>query len=46
MASREPVFEQYDKQVQGRTQMETGVADAGVMAPFNSKKYPSAFFGA
>jgi phosphoribosylformylglycinamidine synthase len=41
MASREPVFEQYDKQVQGRTQMETGVADAGVMAPFNSKKYPS-----
>ncbi len=41
MASREPVFEQYDKQVQGRTQMETGMADAGVMAPFNSKKYPS-----
>ena len=41
MASREPVFEQYDKQVQGRTQMETGVADAGVMAPFNSEKYPS-----
>jgi len=41
MASREPVFEQYDKQVQGRTQVETGVADAGVMAPFNSEKYPS-----
>jgi len=41
MASREPVFEQYDKQVQGRTQTETGVADAGVMAPFNSEKYPS-----
>jgi len=41
MASREPVFEQYDKQVQGRTQMETGLADAGVMAPFNSEKYPS-----
>ena len=41
MASREPVFEQYDKQVQGRTQMETGVADAGVMSPFNSEKYPS-----
>ena len=41
MASREPVYEQYDKQVQGRTQMETGVADAGVMAPFNSEKYPS-----
>ena len=41
MASREPVFEQYDKQVQGRTQMETGVADAGVMSPFNSEKYQS-----
>ena len=41
MASREPVFEQYDKQVQGRTQMETGLADAGVMAPFNSEKYSS-----
>ena len=41
MASREPVFEQYDKQVQGRTQMETGIADAGVMSPFNSEKYPS-----
>ena len=41
MASREPIFEQYDKQVQGRTQIETGMADAGVMAPFNSEKYPS-----
>jgi len=40
MASREPVFEQYDKQVQGRTHIETGMADAGVLAPFNSEKYP------
>ena len=40
MASREPVFEQYDKQVQGRIYTETGLADAGVMAPFNSEKYP------
>ncbi len=40
MASREPVFEQYDKQVQGRVYTETGLADAGVMAPFNSEKYP------
>ena len=40
MASRGPVFEQYDKQVQGRTYTETGLADAGVMAPFNSEKYP------
>ena len=40
MASREPVFEQYDKQVQGRVHTETGQADSGVMAPFNSEKYP------
>ena len=40
MASREPVFEQYDKQVQGRIYIETGLADAGVMAPFNSERYP------
>jgi phosphoribosylformylglycinamidine synthase len=40
MASREPIFEQYDKQVQGRVHIETGFADSGVMAPFNSEKYP------
>jgi len=40
MASREPIFEQYDKQVQGRIHTETGLADSGVMAPFNSKNYP------
>lgn len=40
MASREPVFEQYDKQVQSRIHTETGLADSGVMAPFNSEKYP------
>jgi len=40
MASREPIFEQYDKQVQGRIYMETGLADSGVMAPFNSENYP------
>ena len=40
MASREPIFEQYDKQVQGRVHTETGVADSGVMAPFNSERYP------
>jgi phosphoribosylformylglycinamidine synthase len=40
MASREPVFETYDKQVQGRTHTETGLADAGIMAPFNSENYP------
>ncbi|MFQ6613973.1 MAG: phosphoribosylformylglycinamidine synthase subunit PurL [Fidelibacterota bacterium] len=40
IASRKAVFETYDKQVQGRTVIESGVADAGVMAPFNSPEYP------
>ena len=40
MASREPIFEQYDKQVQGRIYTETGLADSGVMSPFNSENYP------
>ena len=40
IASREPVFEKYDKQVQGRVHTETGLADSGVMAPFNSENYP------
>ncbi|MDP7565919.1 MAG: phosphoribosylformylglycinamidine synthase subunit PurL [Candidatus Marinimicrobia bacterium] len=40
MASREPIFESYDKQVQGRIHTETGLADSGVMAPFNSEDYP------
>ena len=40
ISSREPVYEKYDKQVQGRTHTETGLADAGIMAPFNSKNYP------
>ena len=40
MASREPVFEKYDKQVQGRSYVEPGQADAGVITPFNSSEYP------
>ncbi len=40
IASREAVFETYDKQVQGRTKIEAGYADAGVIAPFNSDNYP------
>ena len=40
LASREPVFESYDKQVQGRVYTETGLADSGVLAPFNSENYP------
>lgn len=40
IASRAPLFEMYDKQVQGRTVIEAGEADAGVMQPFNEDKYP------
>ena len=40
IASRAPVIEMYDKQVQGRTVIEAGRADAGVMQPFNEEKYP------
>ncbi|MDP7557915.1 MAG: phosphoribosylformylglycinamidine synthase subunit PurL [Candidatus Marinimicrobia bacterium] len=40
VASRQPIFETYDKQVQGRTQVESGEADAGVMQPFNSDDFP------
>ncbi len=31
IASREAIFETYDKQVQGRTKVEAGNADAGVI---------------
>ncbi len=40
IASRAPIYEMYDKQVQGRTAIEAGEADAGVMQPFNEEKYP------
>ena len=40
IASRKPVFDQYDKQVQGRVILEAGQADSGIMAPFNSEDYP------
>lgn len=40
IASRAPVFETYDKQVQGRSHIEAGWADAGVILPFNEEKYP------
>jgi len=41
IASRAPIFEKYDKQVQGRTLLEAGLADAGVMQPFNDESYPA-----
>ena len=40
IASRSVVYESYDKQVQGRTILESGMSDAGVMSPFNSDDYP------
>ncbi|OGT57302.1 MAG: phosphoribosylformylglycinamidine synthase II [Gammaproteobacteria bacterium RIFCSPHIGHO2_12_FULL_43_28] len=40
IASRAPIIETYDKQVQGRTLIEAGCADAGVMQPFNDESYP------
>ena len=40
IASRKPIYEKYDKQVQGRVYKETGIADAGILAPFNSSDYP------
>ena len=40
VASRSPIFEQYDKTVQGITVIERGDADAGVMRPFLDEKYP------
>ncbi|HGE5041453.1 TPA: phosphoribosylformylglycinamidine synthase subunit PurL [Legionella pneumophila] len=40
IASKEPIFEMYDKQVQGRTLIQAGWADAGVLQPFNESKYP------
>lgn len=40
IASRLPVMETYDKQVQGRTLIEAGESDAGVLMPFNDLKYP------
>jgi len=33
IASRKPIYERYDKQVQGFVVMEAGLADAGILAP-------------
>ena len=41
VACRIPVYEQYDKQVQGITVIEPGEADAGVMQPFKDVEYPA-----
>lgn len=41
IASRKPFYERYDKQVQGFTVVEAGVADAGVLAPLIDEKVPA-----
>lgn len=40
IASRAPIYETYDKQVQGRTWCEAGRGDAGIITPFNTSSYP------
>ncbi len=40
IASRLPIFEQYDKVVQGQTVFEPGMADAGLILPFLHRDVP------
>ncbi len=40
IASDKAIYIQYDKQVQGRTYLERGQGDAGILQPFNSDEYP------
>ena len=40
VASRAPLYENYDKQVQGRTIVEAGMGDSGVIRPFGSPDFP------
>ena len=40
-SSRSPIYEKYDKNVQGRVIKERGMSNAGVVAPFDSTKFPS-----
>ena len=40
VASRAEVYESYDKNVQGRVVNERGKTNAGVVAPFDSKRFP------
>lgn len=39
--SRQFVYDNYDKQVQGRVVLERGQNDAGVLQPYNNKDYPA-----
>ena len=40
-ADKSVLFENYDKQVQGRTLVDAGDGDAGVMTPYNEPRYPA-----
>ena len=40
IASRAPLYERYDKQVQGRTVVDAGDSDCGIMTPFNGDEFP------
>jgi phosphoribosylformylglycinamidine synthase subunit PurL len=40
IASRKPLYETYDKQVQGSTVLEAGEGNSGVLCPFNEVAYP------
>ncbi len=40
IASRKPIFESYDKQVQGAVSLEAGRGDAGVFRPFEDPVWP------
>lgn len=45
IASRKPIFESYDKQVQGGTILEAGRGDAGVFRPFVDPEWPEEIRG-
>ena len=40
VADKSVLFENYDKQVQGRTRIDAGDGDSGVMTPYNEPRYP------
>ncbi|AEC02081.1 phosphoribosylformylglycinamidine synthase subunit PurL [Parasphaerochaeta coccoides] len=41
VASRAPLYNTYDKQVQGMVAQEAGAGDAGVLTPFDDPRYPA-----
>ncbi len=41
VASREPIYESYDKQVQGLVSLERGRGAAGVLRPFDDLRFPA-----